>query len=66
MSDVADLERAVRELSAAELREFREWFIEFDAELRARHIERNDAAGRLAGPVDKALAEHRRKRTRCL
>jgi hypothetical protein len=66
MSDVADLERAVRQLSASELREFREWFIEFDAELWDRQIERDVAAGRLDGHAEEALAEHRRKRTRRL
>lgn len=66
MSAVGNLERAVRELSSDELREFREWFYEFDAALWDRQLERDVAGRRLDGPADEALAEHRRSRTRPL
>ncbi len=66
MSAVSNLERAIRELSAEELREFREWFREFDAALWDRQLERDVAGRQLDGPADAALAEHRRNRTRPL
>ena len=66
MSAVSNLERAIRELSPEDLREFREWFREFDAALWDRQIERDTAGHRLDVPADEALAEHRRNRTRPL
>ena len=66
MSALNNLERAIRELSPKELREFREWFLEFDAALWDRQIERDAAGHRLDVPADEALAEHRRNRTRPL
>lgn len=50
-----DIERAVRELSAEDLRAFREWFAELDAELWDRQIERDAAEGRLNGLIEEAL-----------
>ncbi len=59
MSRVDELERAVRDLPPEDLRQFREWFFEFDAELWDRQIERDVAAGKLEALVEEAKAEHR-------
>ncbi len=66
MSSVDELERAVRELSAEDLAQFREWFVEFDAELWDRALERDIAAGRLDPLVQEARTELREGRTRAL
>ena len=66
MSRVDELEQAVRELSSQDLRQFREWFVEFDAELWDRQLERDVAAGRLDRLVNEARAEHREGRSRPL
>lgn len=66
MSNVEEIERAVSELGSEDLRRFREWFAEFDAELWDRQIERDVRAGRLDALVEEARAEHRSGRTRPL
>lgn len=66
MSTVPEIESAVQRLSSAELREFRAWFLNFDAAKWDRQIERDAAAGRLVTLADEALAEHRAGRTRPL
>lgn len=66
MSSVEEIERAVRELPPEDLRRFREWFAEFDAELWDRQIERDFSAGRFDSLVEEAHTEHRRGRTRPL
>jgi len=63
---VEELERAVSELPPEELRRFREWFAEFEAERWDRQIERDLRAGRLDSLVEEARAEHRSGRTRPL
>lgn len=66
MSKVDELEQAVRELPPEDLRQFREWFLEFDAELWDRQLERDVAAGKLDGLVEEARKEHRKGSTRPL
>ncbi len=66
MTRVAELERAVRDLSPEDLRRFREWFVEFDAELWERQLERDIDAGRLDSLSEEARTEHREGRTRPL
>jgi hypothetical protein len=66
MSRVEEVERAVRDLSPQDLREFREWFQRFEDELWDRQIERDVAAGRLDALGEEALAELREGRTRPL
>jgi len=66
MSSVEEIERAVSELPSGELRRFREWFAEFDAELWDRQIERDLQGGRLDALVEEARTEHRSGRTRPL
>ena len=64
MSRVDEIERAVRELSAQDLREFRRWFQEFDAARWDRQFEEDVAAGRLEALADEALADLRVRATR--
>lgn len=66
MSRVEDVERAVRDLSPRDLREFREWFQRFEDEVWDRQIERDAAAGRLDALAEEALTELREGRTRPL
>ena len=66
MSRIDEIERAVRELSPGDLREFRRWFREFEAALWDRQFEEDVAAGRLDALADEALADLREGRTRPL
>lgn len=66
MGQVEELEQKVKELSSDQLREFRRWFVEFDAELWDRQLERDAAEGRLDDLIEEALEEHRQGRTRPL
>jgi hypothetical protein len=64
MSRIDEIERAVRELSAQDLREFRRWFQEFEAAQWDRQLEEDVAAGRLDALADEALADLRVRATR--
>ena len=66
MGRVEDLEKAVEGLSSEDLREFRRWFFEFDAELWDRQLERDVAEGKLDSLIDEALEDHRHGHTRPL
>ena len=56
MSTIADIERAVEQLTPAELSVFRAWFAEHDAAQWDRQFETDVAAGRLDALGEKALA----------
>jgi hypothetical protein len=47
MSRVENLEGQVKELTAEELRAFREWFIQFDADVWDRQVESDVQDGKL-------------------
>lgn len=47
MSSVKEIEMAVAKLSREELATFRNWFVDFDAEVRDRQFETDATAGRL-------------------
>ena len=64
MSNVPEIERAVRQLSSDELVKFRQWFAEFDAEQWDRQVERDVTSGRLDALADEALDDLREGRTR--
>ena len=66
MSSIDEIEQAVRDLPTEDLREFRRWFLEFDAQLWDRQIERDAAEGKLDRLGDEALEELRQGRTRPL
>jgi hypothetical protein len=58
MSRVEQLERDIRSLSAEELRDFRAWFIEHDAELWDRQFEADVKSGKLDRLAERALRDH--------
>lgn len=66
MSNVEDIEKAVEELPAAELAQFRLWFEAFDAARFDERIERDARDGKLDSLGDKALTAHRLGQTRDL
>jgi hypothetical protein len=55
MSNLQEIERAVSQLSAEELADFRSWFAAFDAETWDRQFEEDVAAGRLDDLAKRAL-----------
>ena len=63
MSTVAEIEEAVRQLSAEQRAAFRAWFAEFDAEEWDRQLESDVAAGKLDWLVAEARAD--REAGRC-
>lgn len=58
MSRLEQLERDVRSLSPEELRDFREWFADHDAELWDRQFESDAKSGRLDRLAEQALRDH--------
>ncbi len=56
---VKDLEKAVSSLQPSELKEFRNWFSDFDMAQWDRQIEEDSAAGRLDHLVEKAMEDYR-------
>ena len=59
MSKVENIEQEVEALSPTELRAFRRWFLDFDAQVWDRQIEEDVRKGRLDKLADEALAAHR-------
>ncbi|MGZ8898875.1 MAG: hypothetical protein ACXW3Z_02165 [Limisphaerales bacterium] len=57
MSSVQDIEKAISQLSPEDLRLFRTWFHEFDAEAWDQQLEADVAAGRLDKLAAEALKE---------
>jgi hypothetical protein len=62
MTRVQRLEREVKELTAAELEDFRKWFQEFDAAEWDRQIEEDAFAGKFDRLAEKALEHHNSRR----
>jgi len=60
MTRIETLEKQVEQLSSEELRAFRRWFAEFDAELWDEELERDVVAGKLDRLADAAVAAHKR------
>ncbi|QCQ21850.1 hypothetical protein [Desulfoglaeba alkanexedens] len=58
MVTAESLEKAVEQLSPAELAKFRRWFLQFDADAWDAQIEADAAAGKLDTLADEALAEY--------
>ncbi len=63
MSRVESLEGQVRQLTADELRAFREWFVQFDAEAWDRQIEADAQTGKLDDVAARALRDYDAGRT---
>ena len=66
MTKVESIEREVRDLSARDLANFREWFAEFDAAEWDRQLEEDVASGKLDRLADAALADHNAGRSRTI
>ena len=62
MSNLQEIERAISQLSAEELADFRAWFAKFDAEIWDRQLEEDVAAGRLDNLAERALQHLREGR----
>jgi hypothetical protein len=58
MSRVEQIESQIEELSEDELREFREWLAEFDAQVWDQQFEADVKAGRLDRLGERALRDH--------
>ena len=58
MSRVEEIEGQVKGLSHDELKVFREWFAEFDAEIWDRKIESDAKGGKLKALAERALRNH--------
>jgi len=58
MDRLENLEGEVKNLNAAELKAFREWFASFDAEVWDNQIEADSMNGKLRSIVERALREH--------
>jgi len=59
MSKIESIEQEVRNLSPSDLAAFRRWFLEFDAQVWDRQIEKDVREGKLDKLADEALAAHR-------
>jgi len=59
MSKVENIEREVQGLTPSELAAFRQWFIEFDAQIWDHQIEKDVRTGKLDTLAEEALAAHR-------
>lgn len=63
MSRVENLKGQVKQLTAEELQELREWFIQFDNEVWDRQFESDAQNGRLDDFAARALRDHTARRT---
>ena len=66
MSTVEEIQKAVARLRPDELARFRHWFLEREAEVWDRGIDKDVAAGRLDFLAEEALREHRAGKTKKL
>jgi hypothetical protein len=64
MRNAKDIERAIESLPKAELKEFRAWFAQYDAEIWDAKIEEHALSGKLAHLGKDALRAHRNKDTK--
>jgi hypothetical protein len=66
MSRVEQIEGQVKELSPDELKTFRNWFAQFDAEIWDRQMEADARNGKLLSLADRALEDHKSGRSTIL
>jgi hypothetical protein len=66
MSKISEIERQVQALTAEELAQFREWFLEFDWAAWDRQLEQDVRAGKLDALAEKALRDHAAGKTKPL
>lgn len=58
MTKVEEIELWIKRLSPAELADFRDWFLRYDADAWDRQIERDIAAGKLNKLAEEARADY--------
>jgi hypothetical protein len=66
VSKVEEIEGQVRNLAPAELRTFRDWFAQFDAEVWDLQIEGDAQSGKLDKLAERALLDHQTGRSKDL
>ena len=66
MNKVEQIEDQVKDLSSDELKAFRAWFAQFDAELWDEQIAADSNNGKLATLAEPALADHEAGRSKLL
>jgi hypothetical protein len=66
MSRVDQIECQVKDLNPEELKAFRDWFAEFDADLWDRQIEADAKNGKLLSLAERALHDHKTGRSTLL
>ena len=59
MTSIQYLEEQIKQLTPTERQEFREWFLEWDADDWDRQIEQDAQAGKLDAFAAEALAEYK-------
>lgn len=64
MASIQDIERAVQELPAHELAEFRQWFAQFDEDVWDAQIEADAKSGKLDALASEAQAEYHKGKAR--
>ncbi|MEK6258758.1 MAG: hypothetical protein AABP62_09060 [Planctomycetota bacterium] len=64
MTVVESLERTIEQLPAAELAEFRSWFVQFDEAAWDAQIEADGQAGKLDALAAEALRDYREGKAR--
>lgn len=58
MSKIEQIEGEIRMLTPDELKTFRDWFLQYDADAWDRQIESDMRSGKLKSLVDRALRDH--------
>ncbi|MDD9868852.1 MAG: hypothetical protein OXU50_02995 [Gammaproteobacteria bacterium] len=66
MTKVEAIKNAIRQLSAPELEQLREWFVQYDADAWDKQIQEDAAAGRLDALAEEALNEYKATRAKPL
>jgi hypothetical protein len=66
MSRVENVEGQVKSLNSEELKDFREWFASFDAEVWDAQIEADARNGKLRSLAERALRDHESGRSSLL
>jgi uncharacterized protein YfaT (DUF1175 family) len=66
MSKVEQIEEQIKDLNPDELRSFRNWFVQFDAEIWDQQIKDDAKSGKLGSIAERALRDHETGRSTIL
>ena len=66
MTKVEAIKNAIKQLSAPELEQLLEWFVQYDADAWDKQIQADAAAGRLDALAEEALDEYKATRAKPL